>query len=173
MDNNNILAINKLSLRESDFVEFVKATRKKLDKATFIVVIACVTVVYVAALVSIPLNIHIVSGTILILMAVCLIIAILTYVMFPRWLGRTRYNQYCMTHNSEGRIVFYVDHLATMVGGETVQALFYKDIRKIIQSDNLYIIEFSNRVYAIVRSDGFSEGSLKAVQSRLNGNQSL
>lgn len=173
MDNNDILAVNNLSLRESDFVEFVKAIRKKSEKVTFIIVIACVAVIYAAALVSVPLNIHIVSGTILILMAVCLIIAIFTYVMFPRWLGRTRYKQYCMTHNSEGRIVFYADHLATMVGGETVQTLFYKDIRKIIQSDNLYIMEFSNKVYAIVRIDGFSEESLEAVQSRLKGNHSL
>ena len=151
----------------------MKAIRKKSEKAAFIVIIACVAVIYAVALVSIPLNIHIVSGTILILMAVCLVIAVFTYVMFPRWLGKTRYKQYCMTHNSEGRIVFYVDHLATMVGGETVQALLYKDIRKSIQSDNLYIMEFSNKVYVIVRIDGFSDGNLEAVQNRLQGNHSL
>lgn len=60
-----------------------------------------------------------------------------------------------------------------MVGEETVQTLFYTDIKKIIQTDNLHIIEFSNKVYAIVRSDGFSYGSIDAVQSRLKGNYSL
>ena len=64
-------------------------------------------------------------------------------------------------------MTFYLDRLGTMVGEETVQTLFYTNIKRTVQTDNLYIIEFSNKVYAIVRKDGFSEGCLEAVQNQL------
>lgn len=168
MNNNDILAVNNLLLCKSNFIEFEKAIRKKSVKVAFIIVITCVAIIYAAAIVSALQKIHIVSGTLLILITFCLIISIFTYVVFPHWLGKIRYKQYCMTHNSIGRMVFYLDRLGTMVSEETVQTLFYKDIKRIIQTDNLYIMEFSNKVYAIVRKDGFSEGCLEAVQNRLS-----
>lgn len=167
MNNNDILAVNNLLLYKSDFIEFEKAVRKKSVKVAFIIIITCAAVIYVAAIASALLKIHIVSGALLILMAFCLIISIFMYVVFPHWLGRIRYKQYCMTHNSTGRMIFYLDRLGTMVGEEIVQTLFYTDIKRIVQTDNLYIMEFSNKVYAVVRRDGFSEGCLEAVQKRL------
>jgi len=167
MKNDDILAVNNLLLCKSDFIEFEKAIRKRSAKTAFIIVIICVAVIDAAAIVSALLKIHLVSEALLILMAFCLIISIFTYVMFPHWLGGIRYKQYCMTHNSTGRMTFYLDRLGTMVGEETVQTLFYTNIKRTVQTDNLYIIEFSNKVYAIVRKDGFSEGCLEAVQNQL------
>jgi hypothetical protein len=168
MSNNDILAVNNLLLCKSDFIEFEKAIRKRTVKVAFAIVIICVTIIYAAAIVSALQKIHIVSGALLILMAFCLIISIFIYVVYPHWLGGIRYKQYCMTHNSTGRMIFYWDRLGTMVGVETVQTLLYTDIKKVVQTDNLFIMEFSNKVYAIVRRDGFSEGSLEAVQDRLS-----
>nr|WP_319489237.1 YcxB family protein [uncultured Caproiciproducens sp.] len=167
MNNNDIIAINNLSLGKSDFIEFEKAIRKRSAKVAFVIVVICVAVIYVAAIASALLKTHIVSGALLILIAFCLIISILMYVVFPHWLGGIRYKQYCMTHNSTGRMIFYLDRLGTMVGEEAVQTLFYTDIKRIVQTDNLFIMEFSNKVYSIVRKDGFSEGCLEAVQNRL------
>jgi len=169
MNHPDILAVNNLLLRKSDFIEFEKAKRKKSVKAAFFIVIACVTVIYAAAVMSDRLKIHPVSGAILILMTFCLIVSIFMYAVFPHWLGKIRYQQYCMTHSSTGRMIFYLDRLGTMVGEETIQTLFYKDIKRIVQTDNLYMMEFSNKVYAIVRKDGFTEGCLEDVQKQLTG----
>lgn len=168
MNNNDILAVNTGLLCKADFIEFEKAIRNKSVKIAFIVVITCVAVIYAAAIASALLKIHIVSEALLLLMAFCLVVSIFLYVVFPHWLGRIRYKQYCMTHNSTGRTVFYLDSLGTMVGKETVQTLFYTDIKRIIQTGSLYIMEFSTKVYAIVRKDGFSEGGLEAVQNQLS-----
>ncbi|MEA4974046.1 hypothetical protein SDC9_84370 [bioreactor metagenome] len=168
MNNDDIIAVNNMLLCKSDFIEFEEAVRKKSAKAAFAIVITCVAVIYAAAIVSALKKIHIVSGSLLILITFCLIISIFIYVVFPHWLGTIRYKQYCMTHNSTGRMVFYLNRLGTMVGEETVQTLFYKDIKRIVQTDNLYIIEFSNKVYTFVRIDGFSEGCLEAVQNQLS-----
>lgn len=167
MNDNDVLAVNNLSLGKSDFIEFEKAIRKKSAKVTFIIVIICVAVIYAAAIVSALLKTHIVSDALLTLMTFCLIISISVYVVFPHWLGGIRYKQYCMTHNSTGRMIFYLDRLGTMVGEETVQTLFYTDIKRIVQTDNLFIMECSNKVYSFVRKDGFTEGCLEAVQNRL------
>lgn len=168
MNHNDVLAVNNLSLSKSDFIEFEKAIRKKTVKGTFTIVIICVAVIYAAAIVSALLNTRIVSGLLLIVMTFCLIISILVYVVFPYWLGGLRYKQYDMTHNSTGRMIFYLDRLETMVGAETVQTLFYKDIKRTVQTNHLYIIEFSNKVYSFVRKDGFTEGCLEAVQNQLS-----
>lgn len=167
MNHNDVLAVNNLSLGKSDFIEFEKAIRKKSGKVTFTIVIICVAVIYAAAAVSALLKTHIVSEGLLILMTFCLLISISAYVVFPLWLGKVRYKQYCMTHNSTGRMIFYSDRLGTMVGEETVQTLFYTEIKRIVQTDNLFIMEFSNKVYSFVRKDGFTEGCLEAVQNRL------
>ena len=167
MNHNDILAVNNLLLRKSDLIEFEKGIRKRSVKAAFIIAITCVTVIYVAAIASTMLKIHIVSGALLVLMTFCLMISIFMYVVFPRWIGNIRYKQYCMTHNSTGKMVFYLDRMCTMVGNETVQSLFYKDINRIVQTENLFIMEFSNKVYSIVRKDGFSEGCFEAVQNQL------
>ncbi len=56
-----------------------------------------------------------------------------------------------------------MDRLGTMLGAETVQTLFYKDIKRTVQTNHLYIIEFSNKVYSFVRKDGFTEGCSKSI----------
>jgi hypothetical protein len=65
MNDNDVLAVNNLSLGKSDFIEFEKAIRKKSVKVTFIIVIICVPVIYAAAIASALLGTHIVSETLL------------------------------------------------------------------------------------------------------------
>lgn len=54
-----------------------------------------------------------------------------------------------------------------MVGEKTMQTLFYKDIKKIIQTSNLYVINFVNKSNVIVRKDGFLEGCFDEVQNQI------
>ena len=167
MNNNDILAVSNLIFCKSDFIEFEKAIRKRMVKAFFYIVITCVTIVFIAAAVSAILKKHIVSGELLILVVFCLLVSILAYVVLPRWLGAIRYKQYGMVHNSTGKIVFYLDRLETMVGEKTIQTLFYKDIKKIIQTSNLYVMNFVNKSNVIVRKDGFLEGCFEEVQNKI------
>lgn len=166
MDNDNILAVNNKKLENADFLQFYKAVRKKWAKPSFIVVIICVSLIYVDAIVEILLNLRRMSGSHLIFMTFLLILSIYIYAIFPTQISNLRYKQYLMTRNDKSKIVYYNDYLARMIGEEIVQTLSFKDAKRTILTDDLYIIEFPNKVYSIARRDGFSAGCLEAIQSR-------
>ncbi len=165
--NNDILAINSQKLKEHDLVEWQYAVMTNSAKAAFVIVAAGTAIIFIAALIAKFLQINIVSISTLTLIAICFLVAIFCRFVCPNLLGKLRYKQYCATHNSKGRVVFYADHLETMVGDETVQKLFYTDIKRIIVSENLYIMTFPHLIHCIVRRDGFSSENFDIVQKSL------
>lgn len=161
---NEILAQNNMRLEKADFIEFQKAVRKKTAKIAFFVVIAAAVIIYIVVGISAWKKIDIRGAERdVLLVTVCLLLSIFMYMVFPLWLGKTRYQQYCTIHSSRGKMVFYADRLETVVGEEAIQKLYYADIRRTVQSENLLIIEFANKVYAIIRKDGFTEGDAENV----------
>lgn len=161
MDNTEILAINNKHLLKSDFIEFENSTIRKRGKVFFWIVIICSGIIYALAIIST------ISNSSLVLITVCLIITLLLYILYPSWLGGVRYRQYCMTHNRATRIVFFADRVETMVGDETIQTLYFKDLKHIFMTKNLYIMLFQNHVYGILRKDGFSQGDFETVEAQM------
>jgi len=162
--NSDMIAVNNLPLRERDFIEWMDKVTKKRTKVPFIIGVSVSALFYALILVSVLLNMKTVSTIYIILVTVCLLIILFSRYGVSRWIGRLRYNQYCLSRNeNHGLAAFYKDHLELRAGNEVMTRLAYSNIEKITLTENLMIISFPHLTNCVVRRDGFTEKDFETV----------
>lgn len=164
---NELLAVNELPLREKDFIECQKALLGK--KSVFfyaVIAICCVAVLGVYAIAkqmgidSLPV------GTMLVPF-ICLLIASIFYFAFPKWIGKLRYRQYETSNNKPRSVAFYTDHFEIIVDGVKVGVYSYISVRRIIKSENLFIMVLPNMVYLPVRCVGIPDERWSEIEHQI------
>lgn len=167
---NDLLAVNNLPLRERDFIEWIDEVMSARIKVPFVIVISVSILFYGIVLVSVLLDMKVVSPIYIVLVTVCLLIALFFRYVVSRLLGRLRYNQYSLSRNEcHGATAFYKDHLELRAGNETITQIAYSNIKKIALTENLIIISFPHLTNCVVRREGFTEKDFEIIMERIKG----
>lgn len=164
MCTNDLLAVNELPLRESDFIECQKALfGKKLAFFYAVIEVCCVAVLGVYAIAKQMETDTLPVGTMLVPF-ICLLIASIFYFPFPKWLGKLRYRQYETSNNKPRSVAFYTDHFEVLVDDAKVGSYSYASVRRIVQSENLAIVMLPNMVCLPVRRVGISDECWQVIE---------
>lgn len=167
MCTNDLLAVNELPLRESDFIECQKALFGKKSAFFYAVIaISCVAVLGVYAIAKQMETDTLPVGTMLVPF-ICLLIASIFYFPFPKWLGKLRYRQYETSNSKLKSVAFYTDHFEIMVDGVKVGVYSYISVRRIIKSENLFIMVLPNMVYLPVRCVGIPDERWSEIEHQI------
>lgn len=160
----DLLAINDLPLRESDFTECMDELLGARIKTPFVIVVIFSALFYAIALASVLLNMQILSLLYVAIVSLSLLVALFFRYSVSKFLGRLRYKQYCLAKNNcHQATVFYKDHLEIRAGNEIITQLAYSYIRKVLLTENLIIITFPYLSNCIVRRDGFTEKEFESI----------
>ena len=160
----DLLAINDLPLRESDFTECMDELLGARIKTPFVIVVIFSALFYAIALASVLLNMKIVSMLYVAIVSLSLLVPLFFRYSVSKFLGRLRYKQYCLAKNNcHQATVFYKDHLEIRAGNEIITQLAYSYIRKVLLTENLIIITFPYLSNCIVRRDGFTEKEFESI----------
>lgn len=161
---NELLAICDLPLRERDFIEAEKAILGKTATVLYTIIVACCVAIIGAYGMSAQLELGFLPIKILFVPLLCLPTASVYYFVFPKWLGILRYRQYETTNNQQRDIAFFKDHFEIRVNDINTGSYLYTFIRRIIISENLYIIMLSNMVVLPVRHVAIPEEKWNIIQ---------
>jgi hypothetical protein len=90
------------------------------------------------------------------------------YILAPTVIGHRDYKKLCMVH-PEGSwtktVTFYEDRLETDSGNGKPTVVKYKDIRREIETEHLYILDFGKKAPAsLFRKDSFTQGSMEELK---------
>ena len=166
---NELLAVNELPLREKDFIECQRALLGKRSAFLYTVVaVCCVSALGVYAIAgqmgignSLPIGM-------MFTLLLCLLVASVFYFTVPKWLGILRYRQYETTNNKPRSVAFYTDHFEMQVNGENTGSYLYAFVKRIIISENLYIIVLPNLVVLPIRHGAIPEEKWNIIQQCIN-----
>lgn len=161
---NELLAICDLPLRERDFIEAEKAILGKTATVLYTIIVACCVAIIGAYGMSAQLGLGFLPIKILFVPLLCLPTASVYYFVFPKWLGILRYRQYETTNNQQRDIAFFKDHFEIRVNDINTGSYLYTFIRRIIISENLYIIMLPNMVVLPVRLVAIPEEKWNIIQ---------
>lgn len=165
---NELLAICDLPLRERDFIEAEKAMLDKTATVLYTIIVACCVAIIGAYGMSAQLGLGFLPIKILFVPLLCLPTASVYYFVFPKWLGILRYRQYETTNNQQRDIAFFKDHFEIRVNDINTGSYLYTFIRRIIISENLYIIVLPNMVVLPVRHVAIPEEKWNIIQRCIN-----
>ena len=165
---NELLAICDLPLRERDFIEAEKAMLGKTATVLYTIIVACCVAIIGAYGMSAQLGLGFLPIKILFVPLLCLPTASVYYFVFPKWLGILRYRQYETTNNQQRDIAFFKDHFEIRVNDINTGSYLYTFIRRIIISENLYIIVLPNMVVLPVRHVAIPEEKWNIIQRCIN-----
>lgn len=165
---NELLAICDLPLRERDFIEAEKAMLGKTATVLYTIIVACCVAIIGAYGMSAQLGLGFLPIKILFVPLLCLPTASVYYFVFPKWLGILRYRQYETTNNQQRDIAFFKDHFEIRVNDINTGSYLYTFIRRIIISENLYIIVLPNMVVLHVRHVAIPEEKWNIIQRCIN-----
>ena len=154
----NLPTANELPLREKDFIECQKSLFGTKSEFLYIVVaICCVATlgVYgIARLMGMDYRVHI---EIVFVIFLCLLVESLFYFAVPIWLGKLHYRQYQTSNSKLKSVAFYTDHFEIMAEGIKVGIYSYLSVRRIIRSENLFIMVLPKMMYLAVRYTGMPD----------------
>ena len=152
------LAVSDLPLREKDFIECQRAVWGKQSALLYTVVaVCCIAVLGVYAIaVQMGINSSMQIGTVLLLL-LCLLMASVFYFAVPKWSGKLLYLQYNASTNKPRSVAFYTDHFEIWGDGVVIRIYSYVSVRRIIKSENLFIMVLPNMVYLAVRCVGIPD----------------
>lgn len=165
---NELLAICDLPLRERDFIEAEKAILGKTATVLYTIIVACCVAIIGAYGMSAQLGLGFLPIKILFVPLLCLPTASVYYFVFPKWLGILRYRQYKTTNNQQRDIAFFKDHFEIRVNDINTGSYLYTFMRRIIISENLYIIMLPNMVVLPVRLVAIPEEKWNIIQRCIN-----
>jgi len=166
---NELLVVNDLTLRKKDFVECQKALFGKRSAFLYTVVtVCCVAALGVYGIAkqmgignSLPIGM-------MLTLLLCLLVASIFYFIVPKWIGILRYRQYETTNNKPRSVAFYTDHFEMRINGVNTGNYLYAFIRRIIISENLYIIVLPNMVVLPIRHSTIPEEKWNIIQQYIN-----
>ena len=166
---NELLVVNELTLRKKDFVECQKALFGKRSAFLYTVVtVCCVAALGVYGIAkqmgignSLPIGM-------MLTLLLCLLVASIFYFIVPKWIGILRYRQYETTNNKPRSVAFYTDHFEMRINGVNTGNYLYAFIRRIIISENLYIIVLPNMVVLPIRHSTIPEEKWNIIQQYIN-----
>lgn len=165
---NELLAVNELPLREKDFIECQRALFGKRSAFLYTVVAVCCVAtlgVYgIAGQMGIDHHVH--HGTIFVVL-LCLLVATVFYFAVPIWIGKLRYRQYETSNSKLKSVAFYTDHFEIIVDGVKVGIYSYLLVRRIIKSENLFIMVLPNMVYLAVRCVGIPDERWSEIEYQI------
>lgn len=163
-----LLAINELPLREKDFIECQRALFGKRSAFLYMVVAVCCVATFgvsgIAGQMGMDYRVHI--GTIFVVL-LCLLVASVFYFAVPIWLGKLRYRQYETSNSKRKSVAFYTDHFEIMIDGVTIGIYAYLSVRRIIKSENLFIMVLPNMVYLAVRCVGIPDERWSEIEYQI------
>ena len=165
---NQPLAVGNLPLREKDFVECQRAVWGKQSAFLYTVVAACCVAglgVYAIA-VQMGINNSMQIGAVLLLL-LCLLIASVFYFAVPKWIGKLLYSRYNASTNKPRSIAFYTDHFEIWGDGAVIRIYSYVSVRRIIKSENLFIMVLPNMVYLAVRCVGIPDERWPKIEHQI------
>lgn len=165
---NELLAVCDLPLRERDFIEAEKAILSKTATVLYTIIVACCVAITGAYGISAQLGLDFLPGKILFIPLICLPTASVYYFVFPKWLGILRYRQYETTNNQQRDVAFFMEHFEMRVNGVNTGSYLYAFIRRIIISENLYIIVLPNMVVLPIRHVAIPEEKWNIIQQCIN-----
>lgn len=166
---NELLVVNDLTLRKKDFVECQKALFGKRSAFLYTVVtVCCVAALGVYGIAkqmgignSLPIGM-------MLTLLLCLLVASIFYFIVPKWIGILRYRQYETTNNKPRSVAFYTDHFEMRINGVNTGNYLYAFIRRIIISENLYIIVLPNMVVLPIRHSTIPDEKWNIIQQYIN-----
>lgn len=165
---NELLAICDLPLRERDFIEAEKAILGKTTAVIYTIIVACCVAIIGAYGMSAQLGLDFLPIRILFIPLLCLPTASVYFFIFPKWLGILRYRQHETTKNQQRDVAFFTDHFEIKANGVNTGSYLYAFIKRIIISENLYIIMLPNMVVLPVRHMAIPEEKWYIIQQHIN-----
>ncbi len=165
---NDLLAISELPLHERDFIEAEKAILGKTATVLYTIIVACCVAIIGIYSISAQLEFGFLPSKILFVPLICLPTASVYYFVFPKWLGILRYRQYENSNNQQCDIAFFIDHFEMRVNNISTGSYLYAFIKRIIISENLYIIVLPNMVVFPIRHVAIPEEKWSMIQQCIN-----
>ena len=164
---NELLAINELPLREKDFIECQKALFGKTSAFLYTVVVVCCVSMFGVYGIAKEMSVLDIPTGILFIPLICLQIASFFYFALPNWLGKLRYLQYETSNSKPNSVAFYTDHFEILIDDIKVGIYSYVSVRRIIKSENLFIMVLSNMVYLPVRFVGIPDERWPVIEQHI------
>lgn len=165
---NDPLAISKLSLHEKDFIEAEKAILGSTATVLYTIIVACCIAIIGIYGISAQLGFDFLPSKILFVPFICLPTASVYYFVFPKWIGILRYRQYETVNNPQYNIAFLMDHFEIRVNNVNAGSYLYASVRRILISENLYIIVLPHMVVLPIRHVAISEEKWSVIQRCIN-----
>lgn len=159
------LAVTRLSLERQDFLECQRALFGKEATLLYTIVAVCctcVTCVYAIAGYAGVGNAN--QTKMLLVVLLCLLLASVFYFGIPKWLAEFRYRQYMTTNTTPKSNVFYPDRFEVLIDGAIAGVYPYTLMRRVIKSENLFIMVISNMLYLPIRYSNISEESWRLIE---------
>lgn len=166
---NELLVVNTPTLQEKDFIECQRALFGK--RSAFLYTVAAVCCVAALGVYSVAKQMGIGSRLpieMMLTLLLCLLVASVFYFAVPKWIGILRYRQYKTANNKPMSVAFYADHFEMRINGVNTGSCLYAFIRRIIISENLYIIVLSNLVVLPVKHSAIPEEKWNVLQQCIN-----
>ena len=165
---NELLAVSELPLREKDFIECQRALFGKRSAFLYTVVVVCCVAVLGVYAIAKQMGIDSLPVGTMLVPFICLLIASIFYFAFPKWIGKLRYRQYETSNNKPRSVAFYTDHFEMRINGVNTGNYLYAFIRRIIISENLYIIVLPNMVVLPIRHSTIPDEKWNIIQQYIN-----
>lgn len=164
----NLLVVCSLPMRESDFIECIKASYGKQVTIFYtIIVVALTSVLMIHYCFSNQLGIDLLAHNVVHGMIGSLLVIAAAYCCTPNLLGKFLYRRYITNQKYQYKTVFYADRIELQSKTATMKKYSYALIKQIVRSENLIIFMLSNLFCLPVRSDGLTEAQWAMIQAQI------
>lgn len=169
MDADDVVAINGKRLSARDFQEKAALRGGSLTRISFAVVVVCVAIDVILQVVFLARGVRLVRIGWNVLLVGILFIAVFCRYVLPRLVGRSLHNRYS-TQLGTGAwplTVFRDECVDVVRDDEVAHRVAYSQVRSTRLTPNLYILTFRDGTWLAVRRDGFTQGTLADVRTRV------
>lgn len=162
------LVITELSLCEQDFFECQKALLGK--GVTFLYTVVSVCCASVIGICAVAEQIGIASPEqtkIVFVVLACLLLASVSYFGGPKWLGTLRYRQYTTSNTKPKFVAFYSNRFEILIDDTVAGVYNYALVRRVMKSENLFILVISSMLYLPIRYSNIPEESWRLIEKHI------
>ena len=164
----DLLAVCSLPMRESGFIECIKASYgKQITVIYTIIVVTLASVLMIHYSFSNQLGIDLLAHNVVQGIIGGLLIIAAAYCCTPNLLGKVLYRRYITNKKYQYKTVFYADRIELQSKTTTMKEYSYALVKQIVRSENLIIFILSNLICLPVRSDGLTEAQWAMIQAQI------
>ncbi len=161
------IAVNMISLCERDFLEAEKALWGRTLAIWNTVTITAGMIILGIYGISARFRIYLIPSGIVCVLTIGLLVFCICYSIFPQWIGGLRYRKFKSNNGHLREIAFFSDHFELRINALNSEDCLYADIKRIVISENLYIIVLPKWILLPIRHTVFSEEQWRIIHQRI------